>query len=483
MKKIILIFTILATISISCNDRLEDLNTPRKAATAVPGETLFTNGLREMFDMMVTINVNENVFKLYAQYWAQTTYPDESQYNMVTRNIPDNIFRNAYREALRDMDEAKKAIDLLEEAAIDPVVKANQMAIIDINMAHIYITLVDIFGHIPFNEALDADNLQPVYDDQQDVYNGALNILDQAINSLNVSKAGISADQDPVYGGDLSQWLKFANTLKLRVGMRLADVDGTKSVSLVNAALAGGVFEDLSDNFEIDYQPQSPSTNPQYEDLVLSGRSDFVPANTFVDKLNALNDPRRDVFFKDKIDGEYVGGIYGDANSYTEFSHLGDVMNEPDLPGTVINCSEVLFLLAEAAERGGYNTDMTAEEYYNAAIKESFLEWGLDEAAADAYIAQPEVAYATAENGGSWKQKIGVQMWISLFNQGFEGWTTWRRLDFTGFNAPPGMSLADVPLRLIYPIQEATRNGANSKGAGERMGGDLASSKIFWDVN
>ena len=404
MKKIILVFTILAAISFSCDDRLEELNTPRKSATAVPGETLFTNGLREMFDMMVTISVNENVFKLYAQYWAQCTYPDESQYNQVTREIPDQWFRNGYREALRDMVEAKKAIEAIDEAAIDPAVRKNQLATIDIAMAHTWLTLVDVFGHIPYSEALDAENLQPKYDDQVEVYNSALNTLETAITSLDTDYAGISGGQDPVYGGDVAQWLKFANSLKLRAGMRLADVDPAKSVSLVNAALGSGVFESNDDNFAIDYQSQSPSTNPQYEDLVLSGRQDFVPANTFVDKLNDLNDPRRDVYFADKVDGEYIGGIYGSANAYTSFSHIGAAIHQPDLPGTVLNCSEVLFLLAEAGERGGgYNTTMTAEEYYNAAIMESFMEWGLTQADYDAYIVQPEVAYSTAENNGTWK--------------------------------------------------------------------------------
>ena len=69
-----------------------------------------------------------------------------------------------------------------------------------------------------------------------------------------------------------------------------------------------------------------------------------MPSNTMVDIMNGLNDPRRDVFFTDPIDGEYIGGIYGSANSYAEFSHIGDVYHTPTLPGVLMSCSEVMFL-------------------------------------------------------------------------------------------------------------------------------------------
>ncbi len=95
MKNKILILLFVG-IAFSCDDsKYDELNTDTKNPAEVPGETLFTNGNREMFDMMVNTNVNENVFRLYAQNWAQTTYPEESSYNQVTREIPDNVWSNA----------------------------------------------------------------------------------------------------------------------------------------------------------------------------------------------------------------------------------------------------------------------------------------------------------------------------------------------------------------------------------------------------
>ena len=186
------------------------------------------------------------------------------------------------------------------------------------------------------------------------------------------------------------------------------------------------------------------------------------------------------IYFTDPIDGEYVGGIYGDANAYSSASHIGDIYHTPTLPGDLLKCTEVLFLLAEAAERG-FTVPETAESYYNQAIEISMFDWGLTTADYDAYIAQADVAYATAP--GDWKQKIGMQAWIALYNRGYEGWTTWRRLDFDGFNPPPGMTFEDIPVRLIYPIEEAQLNGSNRDAASSAIGGDLATTKLFWDVN
>src|SRR5690606_2888703 len=106
MRKIFLTIFI-SIVGFSCNDRLEELNEPRKSPKEVPADALFASGVRNMFDMMVSTNVNENVFRLYGQYWAQTTYPDESQYNMVGRQIPDNLWQNAYRDVLMDLEQAR----------------------------------------------------------------------------------------------------------------------------------------------------------------------------------------------------------------------------------------------------------------------------------------------------------------------------------------------------------------------------------------
>ena len=479
MRKIILII-FLTAIFVSCNDRLEEMNKPTKGAVEVPAEPLFTNGLNEMFYMMNNSDVNINVFRLYAQYWAQTTYPDESQYNMVGRRNPDNFWRRGYRDALQDLEEAKRITnETWQKLPISEAVRDNRIAIIEITKVYTYAILVDAFGAIPYSEALDQDVLQPKYDNGADVYNALITSLDAAIAMMDDAEEGFSADQDPVYEGDAAAWKKFGNSLKLKLAINIADVDAAKAGTMVTQAIASGIFESNDDNASITYLDAFPNTNPIHEDLVQSGRADYVAANTLIDKLNALNDPRIEVFAEPIADGTYVGGIYGTNNTYAQKSHVGDVFHDPTLEGLILDYAEVEFLLAEAKERG-LTVAGTAAEHYNAAITASMEYWGVDDADITAYLAQPSVAYATA--AGTWKQKIGTQHWIALYNRGFEGWSVWRRLDFTGFNVPPLLTYNDIPNRFIFPIEEATLNGTNLDAAIQMIGGaDNVQTRVFWD--
>jgi hypothetical protein len=106
----------------------------------------------------------------------------------------------------------------------------------------------------------------------------------------------------------MAKWLKFANGLKLKMGLMLADVDAATSKTMVEAA-AKGVFSSNSDNTALTYYSNVPNTNPIWVDLIQSGRKDYVPANTVVDLMNNLSDPRRSVFFG-QLNGKYVGGSY-----------------------------------------------------------------------------------------------------------------------------------------------------------------------------
>jgi hypothetical protein len=478
MKKYIFILIIFFGF-FSCDEHMEELNKPTKSAIEVPGEMLFTNGVREMFDLIASSDVNSNVFRLYAQYWAQTTYPDESQFNMVGRKIPDNFWTFAYRDILRDLTQARKVIEETSvKLGLTDAEKNNQIAIIDACRAYMYAVLVDSFGAIPFTEAIDDNNLLPKYDAGADVYNGVIEMLDGAISNMTADAAGFSATQDPIYEGDMAGWMAFANSFKLRLAVNLADVDAAKASSMISEVLSNGNLILTNDlNASITYQESQPNTSPVWDDLVASGRADYVVANTLVDELNALNDPRVAVYAQPADDeGDYIGGIFGKQNTYAAFSAAGELFHEPTLEGVILDAAEVNFLLAEAAARG-INAGGTAEDYYNEGITQSMLYWGIDQADIDAYLAQPEVVY----NAADWKQQIGTQEWIALYNNGFEGWTTWRRLDFTGFNVPEGLTYQDIPVRLIFPIEEATLNPSALKAAIGMIGADNAQTRVFWD--
>ncbi|MEP7196775.1 MAG: SusD/RagB family nutrient-binding outer membrane lipoprotein [Saprospiraceae bacterium] len=477
MKIFKFLIIICLTVFYSCTDKFEDLNTDKKHPSSIPAEPLFTNAAVNLADLMNDCSVNTNVFRLYAQYWAQTTYPDESQYNMVTRENPDYIFNTIYRDVLRDLKECTTILN--KENITNNIAESerkNKNNLISILEVFSYAHLVDVFGDVPYTEALSDATNTPVYDKGADIYASLLIKLDAAINGLDAG-FGSFGSADPYYGGDVAKWKTFANSLKLRMGMRLADVDDAKAKAIVESCFAN-VMQNNGESCLITYFGAAPNTNPVYENLVLSGRNDFLGANTIIDKMNAMNDPRRSAYFQLSNDNIYEGGIYGSDNSFSEFSKIGLEFYTPTLSGNMMDYAEVQFLLAEAAARG-YSVGGTVESYYNNGIKASINFWGGSDADASAYTAQASVAYSTA--AGDWKQKIGTQKWLALYNNGSEGWTTWRIFDFTGFNTPATLTYDDIPKRMIFPINEATLNGANLKLAAARYLGDSPKAKIFWD--
>ncbi|NCP85667.1 MAG: SusD/RagB family nutrient-binding outer membrane lipoprotein, partial [Bacteroidetes bacterium] len=266
--------------------------------------------------------------------------------------------------------------------------------------------------------------------------------------------------------------------LKMRMGLVIIDADPALGTAAFQQG-AAGAFTSNADNAIFNYLNSTPNTNPMWVDLVQSGRLDFIVAKPFVDQMNTLSDPRRAVYFDNNISGGYVGATYGLNSSYANFSHIGPMFYESTLPHVLLDYSNVEFMKAEATERAipGFSG---AETHYNAAITASFDYYGV--AGAAAYLLQPSVAYTTAT--GTWQQKIGTQKWIALYNQGFNAWTEFRRLDYPALVAPATASAsADgvVPRRFTYPIGEQTLNGDSYTSAASAVGGDKLATKLFWD--
>lgn len=473
MKKYLFLSITLILVA-ACSD-FGDLNENPKEATTVPAATLFATATKQLSDQMTSTNVNVNLFRLFAQLWTETTYTDETNYDIVTRDQPGTHWDELYRDVLRDLDESRLIINNRVDATA-PAVVNNQLASISILEVFTYHVLVDTFADVPFTEALQEGNVLPKYDDDAAIYTAIIAKLDDAIGLISPSE-GSYGDSDLIYGGDMAAWLKFANSLKLRLAVRIASVDAGKAATMATQAVASGVFTSNADNATFQYLDASPNTNPVWEALVESGRQDFIPANTLVDIMNDLEDPRRTVYFEDNIEEGYKGGAYGATAPYNAHTHLGEIFHQPDTPGILMDYPEVEFLLAEAAELNLAGSPAEAEGHYDAAITASFEFWGVDGAAA--YIAKPGVAYSTA--AATWQEALAVQKWIHLFNRGFEAWTTYRKYGFPEMTVPP-ISMEPVPRRYTYPIDEPSVNGASYDAASAAIGGDEKSSRVFWDV-
>ncbi len=530
MKKL-LIITLTLFVAISCSDDYYDsLNRDPNNPSEVSAESLFNSSVVSLFDQMESTSVNLNVFRLFSQYWTETTYVDEANFDLNTRSIPDNHWRELYTDVLFDLSDSKQLVLEANEPGVQ-----NKVAQITFLQAYTWQILVDTFGDIPFTEALKPTEFpSPAYDDAASVYGGILTMIDEALGSIEMNSSSFG-EADVIYGGDMEMWKKFGNSLKLKVAMRLADVNPSVAGSAAASAVTGGVFTSNADNATIAYESATPNTNPLWEALVQSGRNDYIVANTFVDYMQPrayttnsdydldgdgekdevtyiepgsvkMADPRAAVFFdqnvvlpelleyKDTNDNVlisvdysgdianvghvYVGGPYGDNNAFGAYTHIGAKMHEPTFRGVLLDYAEVEFNLAEAVEQG-FSVGGTAESHYNAGITANMEDWGVDAADITAYLAEPDVAYSTAP--GDWREKIGMQFWKAMYNRGFEGWYVYRKFDTPMFNLPL-ISGLPVPKRYTYPADEQSLNEANYSAASSKIGGDEQQTKIFWDI-
>jgi hypothetical protein len=549
MKKSYIVIFFLMFFFMSCTDKFNDFNTDKKSPSDVSGETLFGNSMKELADQVSNTNVNLNVWKLFAQYWTETTYTNESNYDIVNRTIADNAFDTYYRLILKGFIDAADKIAENEVNSVETqVIIDNKLAIIEIATCYAYYNLVTIFGDIPYTQALDIENISPAYDDAKTITLDLISRIDAAYAKLTMEDVPSTVDNgsfyngaDVLFDGDIVSWQKFAQSLKLKIAIGIADSDDAIAKTNVEAAVTAGVFTSAADNALFSYEGSAPNTNKLHADLVLSGRKDFVPANTIIDLMSTLKDPRLDAYFDDRIafdyqkkdgtrladtlftsvpvyfyyaDGTkelkdpvivkvvkdtidvhgifmaqadtilepsyYLGGDYGYSNNYGSVSHIDDRIEAATYPGILMTYDEILFYMAEAAERG-YNVGMTAEEAYNAAIAQSFATWEMSDSLSS-YMSNPDVAYSSAP--GDWRQKIGTQAYIGYYVRGYVGYTTYRRLDYPKMNvAPSAETEGPVPTRFTYPVNEQTLNADNYEAAATKIGGDDLLTPLFWDVN
>lgn len=471
MKKLIIIAFILVS-AISCTNDFSEWNIDPKKATEVPASTLFSNAERNLVRTMKSQNVNTNIFNFLAQYWTATTYPDESNYDLGSRDVPGGFWDVMYTGVLIDLKESTKVLNAATESVLPAHLSKhkNQLALVSILEVYTYHVLVDVFGDVPFTEALDIDNPSPKYDDDTAIYAALFVQLDAAIANLDTS-ADSFGSADFMYEGDVSSWKKFANSLKLRMALRVKD--GAK----ISSAITGGVFTSNSDNAAFKFLSSDPYSNPLWEALVQSGRSDVLVSDTFVNIISPLNDPRTPEYMDDN-QAPYIGGPYGANNSFAAFTHLGAIFHEPDFEGVILDYAEVKFLLAEAAARG-LGGVTAAETHYNEAVTAS-IEYWVDGADTTTYLAQSTVAYDAA----NWEKSIGMQKYIALYSHGFEGWASWRIFGYPVLTAPVGAHVSAegmVPVRFTYPADESQRNGTNYEAASAAIGGDKFATKVFWN--
>lgn len=498
MKKIFLILSIisLTVVTNSCESDITSLNEDPKHPTVVPSGLLVASAQQELASQLLTSNVNNNISRFFTQQWAQTTYIDESNYDMVTRPIPRNHYNrmmassSAIIHSPGVLSALRDAKQFLQNESISSITKSNNEAIIELISVYAWANLVDTYGDIPYFGALQAapgneNNASEIpYDDAKTIYLDLIKRIDIANAMINTTESGYS--NDLYYGGNMSKWKKMANSLKFRLAVTLSDVEPALAKTYAEAAYTNGLFIDKEDNFGLSAFPSGLFANPVYQDVVQSGRNDFIPSDVLVDYMNSTSDPRRGRWFT-KVGGQFVGGAYGSSNSYAAYSHMtssksgdagedGYMLITPNAQGYLLDYTEITFLRAEAAARG-FSVGGTPATLYAQAITASMVEYGFTPTTAASFIA------ANPYNAANWKQSIGFQAWVAMFNKGFQAWNFARRLDYPVFVNPADSTVDDVPVRMKYSDQEYLLNKNNVTAAAQKIGGDEVTTKIFWDIN
>lgn len=517
MKKILLLLISLV-LAVSCTEDFETINiNPNYPASAQP-ELLLPGVQREMAYNWGNQGWEEGF--TVVQYGARLQFTSGDTYNWSPSGDP---YDNAYA-SLRDVENIIRDTETNEEAQ-------NYYGVALVMKSWIYSYVTDAYGDVPYSEAtsgIEDGNVTPAFDAQSSIYAGILADLETA-NTVLTGAGNISGDI--IYNGDIEKWRKFANSLRLRLLMRISDVDNATAVAgmaqITGNPSAYPVFESNEDMAFVEWNSDNPQ--PKYD--ARSGSFDEVRlSQTLETRLKDLNDNRLYVFAQPTTDSDkgifsedfndYVGMPNGlddeaalgyspsgnpDESGSNFISRLGILLacracNPEQASATashtiIMSYSELQFILAEAAERG-FISSGDAAMYYENGIRASFAYYTERVAAGgwsdianamqttdlEAYVGQDAVALTAATDDNL--AKIALQKWISLFYTGFEGWSDWRRTGMPEvIPGPDAVNDGMVPVRFQYPNSVKSTNSENYNAAVQSMGTDDINTKLWWDVD
>ncbi len=513
---VVLLFMLLLA---GCDTWEDDLNIdPNSPSTGGESSANYDFEPSEfMLDMIATVvhgwdYIHWNVGSAVCEYLGKTISLSQGNRHQAWHAFDDSHEGSSWVQGYK----AVRYIRQLRNAAIANN-DVDYLAIATIWECYDFFNLTLLYGDIPYSESIiDNAPLSPVYDKQEDIYFTLISKLKSAGLSIEPSSQ-VDAVTDLIFGGDMTKWKKFANTLLIRYAMYMSDVAPDSAKALLNEILdhpeVYPVMESNSDNAFFHYD------GVQYKSayyLFDASKLDEAPfSNVFIERLVSLNDPRLPIYARPVklvhddstknvlpsnpgVD-KYAGHIYGittdnayasswnDGSNYA--SKLGDYFRTEDDKGTAtIECatvpmalatySEMLFFLAEAAEKGWLANGAAAQEYYESAIQASLDQYGASftsekytrafdgsVSSTEDYLAQPQVDY---EGGRDKLTLIAEQKWIASFLMMFDPYFDHRRTMLPKLRASSGAeaynttgSATKFPSRAAYPNSETSTNKVN----------------------
>lgn len=465
----------LAVIMASCTNNFEEINTNPNNPTTSTADLFLPYGIESAVDNYWGGTIGMDIGNLFSQHWSRIQYTDVDRY-VVTNDILASGWTTMYNEPIANFE---RVITIASESG-----NKNYTAVATIMNAWIYQLLTDMYGDLPYKEGGKGLEgiLQPKYDSQKDIYAGILADLKNANDMIELSGSAISGDI--LFSGNMLKWKKFANSLSLRILVRMID-KGDASVNVASEVqrilsnpTAYPVLTSNTDNVQLNYLTGTPNNNPVENNR--RTRDDHRISSTIVEKLKALDDPRLAVFADKAAEtGLYTGVPNGLTNSeanslgLTRTSKVGAYFTSATAPGVIMSYAELLFIKAEMAHKG-IAAAGNASTNYEAAITASMAQYGLSVPA----------GYLTSQaltSGDAAFTKIMEQKWIALFGQGLEAWTEIRR---TGIPAltPPALNVNSniYPTRLAYPGTEESLNRTNFNSALSSQGGQNDMKMKLW---
>ena len=507
LRKFLIIPACLLFALFSCQKDWLDVNTNPNALPSSTPDYTFAAGANR-----IASNLGPNELGEYwSGHWTQSsTYilsPTIFKYEFNNTNFD---YWSGYYDILQDLDYAAKGATgtLAYFGGTARILKA-----------YTYQIMVDLYGNIPYTDALKgSSSLAPKFDDQKAIYEDLIKVLDTAITILKANPLPPNATgSDIVFGSGgastaATKWIQFANSLKLRILIRQSRMTGrdayiTAEINKAAATTEGFLPNGLDVTANPGYVASAGKLNPFYENwgYNASGGAQAIaryprPTEFLFTTLKAANDTFRMKRLAYPNGGEgalpeiitnYLGVPFGVSSGYLSqnTSYIGpSQIKKGDFarPMLLMTNAESQFLLAEAKQRyAGVTLPSTAQAYYEQGVKEAFRLTGTT----TAYGAAAATTLLTSgKDLSDWAaspdklKAIWMQKWLALTNySGLEAWNEYRKNNFPVTPASASTAAnAPRPVRLFYPSGEVASNGENVKAQGTI---DVFATRLFWDVD
>lgn len=517
MKQFIIYFLLvgITLIFANCTDKFLEYNTDPYQATK--DQMKYKNyqtqsAVLTMQSIVIPAENNLNQFVECLLGGSYGGYLADSNSGFVGRNFATYSVGQGWSSVpfVAQIERFYPSYSQLQDFTKDPVL----LSVGNILKVAVFHRITDIYGHIPYSQIGVDGKLVAPYDMQQDVYNKMFEELDLAIVNLTKnSTLDFNSNSDKVFKGNVVKWIKFANSLKLRLAMRLSYADATLAQKKAEEAVKHeiGVMTSNDDNAFYPVS-KSPFRVVMYD---YNGGDSRVSAD-ITTYMNNYNDPRCEKYFvKSTFEetDEFKNGFYGLRNginfSSSEKAHMYCNMNVKDGSGFLLwmNAAESAFLKAEGALRG-WDMGDTPEAFYEEGIRLSFNQWGADKV--DEYLnntteikkyedpnglnsyegstSNVTVAWDEAIDFEQKLEKIITQKWIAIFPLGVEAWSEFRRTGYpklmeVPYNLSNGLiGNEEFAKRLPYPEKEYLENKKNLQVALDALNGpDNLATKVWWD--